>query len=68
MQYLSSLTGYTFDTAYMSSQVKGHQKTLVIFQTELGAGSHAQVRDFANSKVGHIQMHLDSAVRIRVRL
>jgi putative membrane protein len=68
LQYLSSLNGYTFDTAYMSSQVKGHQKTLAIFQTELASGSHPQVRNYASAKVGHIQMHLDSAVRIRVRL
>jgi putative membrane protein len=61
MVRLNSLSGHSFDTAYMNSQVKDHQKTVMIFQTETSDGNNRRVRDYANTYLPHIQMHLQKA-------
>ena len=61
MTRLNSLSGYQFDTAYINSQVKDHQKTLNIFQMEQGDGDHWRVRYYASKYRPHIEMHLHVA-------
>jgi putative membrane protein len=61
MVRLDSLTGRSFDTAYINSQVKDHQKTISIFQTEISNGNNSSVRNYANTYLPHIQMHLQKA-------
>lgn len=61
MVYLNSLSGYSFDTAYMNSQVRDHLKTLNIFQMELSGGQHQRVRNYAQNYLPHIQMHYHKA-------
>jgi putative membrane protein len=61
MARLNSLSGHSFDTAYMRSQVKDHQKTLDIFQSELNSGNHQQVKAYASKYQPHIQMHFQKA-------
>ena len=61
MTRLNSLTGFAFDTAYINSQVKDHQKTLAVFQSEVSAGKNDNVRNYANKYLPHIQMHLQKA-------
>lgn len=61
MVRLNSLTGYSFDTAYINSQVKDHQKTLNIFQTEISNGNNTSVRNYASTYLPHIQMHYQKA-------
>ena len=61
MARLNALSGYSFDTAYMNSQVKDHQKTVSIFQMELSGGNNQAVRNYASNKLPHIQMHLQRA-------
>ena len=68
MTYLNSLTGRSFDTAYINSQVKDHQKTIDIFQTEINSGQHQQIRAYANEYLPHIQMHYNKADSIRKAL
>jgi putative membrane protein len=65
MQRLSTLSGYSFDTAYMNSQIIGHQKTLNIFQMEMNNGQNMWVKNFANRNVGMIQQHYNMADSIR---
>src|SRR5881392_1016749 len=43
MARLNSLTGHSFDTAYINSQVRDHQKTLTIFQSEINDGDNSNV-------------------------
>ncbi|MBT1701772.1 DUF4142 domain-containing protein [Chryseosolibacter indicus] len=62
---LSSLTGYQFDTAYINSQVRDHQKTLTIFNTQISSGKDRQVKDYANKYQPHIQMHFNEATEIK---
>jgi putative membrane protein len=61
MARLNSLTGHSFDTAYINSQVKDHQKTLIIFQSEINDGDNSNVKNYANTYLPHIQMHLQKA-------
>jgi putative membrane protein len=60
-EQLSTLVGYSFDTTYMKSQVKDHEKTEALFQTEISNGSHQGIRNYANKYLPHIQMHLHHA-------
>ncbi|RYF79958.1 MAG: DUF4142 domain-containing protein [Chitinophagaceae bacterium] len=68
MTYLSSLNGYSFDTAYINSQLKDHQKTIDFFQMEINGGQHQQIRSYANDYLPHIQMHYNKADSIRKAL
>lgn len=61
MARLDSLTGISFDTVYINSQVRDHQKTVNIFQTEISNGNNSTVRNYANTYLPHIQMHLQTA-------
>jgi putative membrane protein len=61
MTRLNSLTGRAFDTAYINSQVRDHQKTLTIFQAEVSSGNNNKVQNYANTYLPHIQMHLQMA-------
>jgi putative membrane protein len=58
MTRLNSLSGRAFDTAYINSQVRDHQKTLSIFQMENSSGNNQSVRNYSNTYTPHIQMHL----------
>lgn len=60
-QLLSTLSGYSFDTAYMNSQVRDHELTESRFQTEIANGSHEGVRWYANKFLPNIQLHLHHA-------
>jgi putative membrane protein len=60
-EQLNSLTGFQFDTAYMNNQVKDHQSTESLFETEISAGRDQQIKDYANKYLPHIQMHLHHA-------
>lgn len=68
MARLNALTGYEFDTAYMNSQVKDHQKTLNIFQMELSNGNNQSLRNYASKYLPHIQMHFQKADSIAQNL
>jgi len=65
---LDTLTGRSFDSAYISNQVKDHQRTLALFQAAQTGSSNQQVRTYANTYAAAIKMHLDSAVAIQARL
>jgi putative membrane protein len=68
MTRLNTLSGYSFDTAYMNSQVRDHQKTINIFQMEINGGQHQRIRSYANEYLPHIQMHFNRADSIRKAL
>lgn len=63
-QRLSTLMGYSFDTAYMRSQVKDHAATVTLFQNEATGGRDQDVKNYANKYLPHVQMHLDEAEEI----
>jgi len=65
---LGTLSGYTFDTTYMSAQVSDHQLTLGAFQNEIDNGNNVQVKGYATKNLPIIQEHLLMAQRIQTSL
>lgn len=61
MQHLDTLTGYSFDTAYINNQVNVHESTLNIFQNEISTGGHQEVKAYASKYLPAIQMHYNKA-------
>lgn len=67
-QRLSMMTGHDYDTAYIAAQVKDHSKVLQMMQTEISSGQHMAVKAYASRYMPHIQMHLDMADTIQMKL
>lgn len=67
-QRLTSLSGRSFDTAYMNSQVKDHLKTITLFQAQSSGGTDQSTRDYANKFLPAIQMHYTMADRLSKKL
>ena len=61
MTTLSNLSGDNFDTAYINSQIRDHQNTLNVFQTEINSGNQSDVKAYASKYLSHIQEHLRMA-------
>lgn len=68
MQRLNSLSAAMFDTAYINSQLKDHQKMIDLFQNEINNGSHQSVKNYATKYLPHIQMHYNKADSISVHV
>lgn len=66
--YLQTLSGYTFDTAYINQQIVDHQKTVSLFTDEINNGARQEVKDYASRYLPHIQMHLQMAQSIKAKL
>ncbi len=60
-----TLSGYSFDTAYINSQVKGHQEVAALFEKETNDGKEARLKNYAEKLLPHIRMHLTRADSIR---
>jgi len=60
-QYLNSLSGYSFDTAYMAAQVKDHQKTVALFQQAVDGSNKLELKSYTAKYLPKIQMHLQHA-------
>jgi putative membrane protein len=60
-QRLTTLIGYSFDTAYMNSQVADHAATEALFRTERDNGQDQRLREYAAKYLPHIQMHFQEA-------
>ena len=56
-----------FDRTYLNGQVTGHTATLATFNDEVGSGSDADVKAFAQQNLPMIQQHLDDARRLSGR-
>ena len=56
-QRLSEMSGYAFDTAYMRSQIKDHEKSILLFETEISNGNDPRVKDHAIQYLPQIQLH-----------
>src|SRR4051812_9599845 len=58
---LSLLSGRAFDSSYIHGQVVDHQSTVQLFQTEGTSGNNTNFRNFADTTLPKLKMHLDSA-------
>lgn len=61
MQQLNGLNRACICSVYIKTQLSDHQMTQTMFQAEINNGSHSQIKNYANTYLPHIQMHLTSA-------
>lgn len=64
---LSMLNGRTFDSAYIQGQITDHQATIQLFQTESSNGNNGDLKNFSDTTLPKLQMHLDRADSIAAR-
>jgi putative membrane protein len=65
---LMSLEGYTFDTAYVNSQVKDHLMAISLFQQAQTNSDDKDVKAYAVKYLPHLQEHLTSALALKADL
>jgi putative membrane protein len=58
---LSNLTGISFDSAYIASQIDEQQKTIIEFESEVKQGVNRLLINYANKWLPIYQHHLDLA-------
>lgn len=61
VNYLNTLSGRTFDSVYIHTQVVDHQRTDSLFAREQSGGNNSSVKGYANKYRPNIQMHLKHA-------
>lgn len=59
--YLRTLSGKTFDTAYINAQIKDHVATIALFQREADSSDLTQLKAYANKYLPKLKMHLQMA-------
>lgn len=65
---LMGLSGHEFDTAYINSQVQDHIDAINLFQNEINSGNNVSIKSFAVKTLPHLQMHKETADRLKARL
>ena len=68
LQRLGTLSGHSFDTAYINSQVKDHQVAIALFDTEKSSGTDNSLKAYATKTLPNLNMHLAMADTIAVHL
>jgi len=63
-QRLMQVSGKSFDSAYMQSQVQDHVKTIALFNAEIQNGRDAQTKAYAIKLLPKLQMHLQHAQKV----
>ncbi len=58
---LDILTGRTFDSAYIHSQILDHQEAINFYTDELVNGNQLNVRAYANTNLQNIKIHYQRA-------
>ena len=61
---LDTLTGRTFDSTYIHTQVLDHQNTISFYADELKNGNQFHVKSYANANLQNIQIDYQSAYNI----
>jgi putative membrane protein len=55
---LKTLSGNSFDSYYLQTELKGHQMVINAFKAEASTGSDPDLKAFASSTLPTLQMHL----------
>jgi putative membrane protein len=61
---LEVLSGHSFDSSYLSNQIKAHEDTVVLLQKEISSGSDAEAKAFAQQVLPTVQAHLQAADKL----
>ncbi len=64
---LSGLSGKDFDKEYIRGQIKDHEATLALLQTEISSGGNEEAKGFANEILPTVQAHLDKIKEIAAK-
>jgi putative membrane protein len=67
-QQLSGLSGKSFDSLYINSQVTAHKNTIALFESEASNGYDQRLRNYANKYLPGIRMHLRVADSLRLQI
>ncbi len=65
---LMALSGFSFDTAYISGQVRAHNSAVVLFQNQSLNGEDQRLINYANKYLPRIRVHLKHADSLKVVL
>ncbi|MES1196588.1 MAG: DUF4142 domain-containing protein, partial [Steroidobacter sp.] len=65
---MEKLSGAGFDAEYMQGQVKDHQQTVQLLQTEINSGQDAKVKAFAKQTLTAVQHHLEMAQQLESKV
>jgi putative membrane protein len=57
---LEALSGNSFDKSYVESQLKDHEKTVRLLETEINSGKDADAKAFAESVLPTVKHHLQA--------
>jgi putative membrane protein len=58
---LEALSGHSFDKSYVEGQLKDHEKTVHLLETEISSGKDADAKAFAESVLPTVKQHLQAA-------
>lgn len=58
---MALMSGRTFDSMYIHQQVIDHQTAVQLYQTEGSSGNNVDLKNFADTTLPKLQMHLDMA-------
>ena len=67
-QQMMTLTGFTFDTAYMHSQVRDHEVNIALFQDAADHSDNQTLKNYANKYLPKLRMHHMMADSIAMQL
>ncbi len=62
--YLNTLSGRSFDSAYIKNMVADHQAAVDLYNYEVAHGQQISIRSFASSQLPVLQAYLDKATAI----
>jgi putative membrane protein len=68
LEYLKTLNGYRFDTAYVNSQVKDHKAAIALFTQAQSNADDGDIRAYATKYLPHLQEHLSNALELQAAL
>jgi putative membrane protein len=65
---LNGRNGADFDRRFADVQIQVHNEAIALFQRAINEVDDAQVKDFANRNLPHLQMHLARANQLKSKL
>ena len=65
---LDKIQGGAFDRDYILGQISAHQRTVQLFEYEIGSGQDSQLKNFAAQALPILLQHLEMAQNINARL
>jgi putative membrane protein len=65
---LEKHNGEKFDAEYMSTMVKGHEKTVALLQNQISNGRDPEVKKYAQETLPTVSSHLEKAKKLQAKV